>query len=158
MIGTAGTAEKAALARKAGARHGILYRDEDFAARVKAITNGKMCRVVYDGVGRSTFLGSLDSLQPFGLLASYGSASGKVEGFDLGILAAKGSLFLTRPTLATYTADPGNLRKMARDLFKVVASGEVRIALSATAPLDHVVAVHRSLEARETTGSTVLTI
>ena len=158
VIGTAGTPEKAALAKKAGAKHVILYRDEDFAARVKAITRGKLCRVVYDGVGRSTFEGSLDCLQPFGLLASFGSSSGKVEGFDLGILASKGSLFLTRPTLATYTADPENLRKMARDLFKVVAAGQVRIALSATAPLDDVVAVHRSLEARETTGSTVLTL
>ena len=158
VIGTAGTPEKAALAKKAGAKHVILYRDEDFAARVKTITKGKLCRVVYDGVGRSTFLGSLDCLQPLGLLASFGSASGKVEGFDLGILAAKGSLFVTRPTLATYTADPENLRKMARDLFRVVSSGEVRIALSATAPLDEVVAVHRSLEGRETTGSTVLTI
>lgn len=158
VIGTAGTPEKAALAKKAGAKHVILYRDEDFAARVRAITRGKLCRVVYDGVGRSTFEGSLDCLQPFGLLASFGSSSGKVEGFDLGILASKGSLFLTRPTLATYTADPENLRKMARDLFKVVAAGEVRIALSATAPLDDVVAVHRSLEARETTGSTVLTL
>ena len=158
VIGTAGTAEKAALAKKAGARHVILYRDEDFAARVKAITKGRLCRVVYDGVGKSTFLGSLDCLQPFGLLASFGSASGKVDGFDLGILAAKGSLFLTRPTLATYTAETDNLRKMARDLFKVVASGDVRIALNATAPLDDVVAVHRSLESRETTGSTVLTI
>ena len=158
VIGTAGTAEKAKLAKKAGAKHVILYREEDFAARVKAITKGGLCRVVYDGVGRTTFEGSLDCLQPFGLLASYGSSSGKVEGFDLGILAAKGSLFITRPTLATYTADTENLRKMARDLFKVVAGGEVRIALNATAPLDDVVAVHRALEARETTGSTVLTI
>ena len=150
VIGTAGTPEKAALAKKAGAKHVILYRDEDFSARVKEITKGALCRVVYDGVGRSTFLGSLDCLQPFGLLASFGSASGKVEGFDLGILAAKGSLFLTRPTLATYTADTDNLRKMARDLFKMVSGGQVRIALSATAPLDDVVAVHKSLEARET--------
>ena len=158
VIGTAGTKEKAALAKKAGAKHVILYRDEDFAARVKEITRGGLCRVVYDGVGQSTFQGSLDCLQPFGLLASFGSSSGKVEGFDLGILAAKGSLFVTRPTLATYTADTENLRKMARDLFKVVSSGQVRIALSATAPLEDVVAVHTSLEARETTGSTVLTI
>ena len=158
VIGTAGTKEKAALAKKAGAKHVILYRDEDFAARVKEITRGGLCRVVYDGVGQSTFQGSLDCLQPFGLLASFGSSSGKVEGFDLGILAAKGSLFVTRPTLATYTADTENLRKMARDLFKVVSSGQVRIALSATAPLEDVVAVHTLLEARETTGSTVLTI
>ena len=158
VIGTAGTKEKAALAKKAGAKHVILYRDEDFVERVKAITKGKLCRVVYDGVGQSTFQGSLDCLQPLGLLASFGSASGKIEDFDLGILATKGSLFVTRPTLGTYTADPDNLRKMTRDLFKVVSSGEVRIALSATAPLADVVAVHRSLEARETTGSTVLTV
>ena len=158
VIGTAGTKEKADLAKKAGAKHVILYRDEDFVARVKAITKGNLCRVVYDGVGQSTFNGSLDCLQPFGLLASFGSASGKVEPFDLGILASKGSLFVTRPTLATYTADPDNLRKMARDLFKVISSGEVRVALNATAPLEDVVAVHQSLQARETTGSTVLTI
>lgn len=158
VIGTAGTPEKAALAKKAGAKHVILYRDEDFAERVKAITKGKLCDVVYDGVGKTTFAGSLDCLRPLGLLASFGSASGKVDGFDIGILAAKGSLYVTRPTLNTYTADPANLRKMARDLMRVVAKGEVRIALHATAPLDDVVAVHRSLEGRETTGSTVLTL
>jgi NADPH2:quinone reductase len=158
VIGTAGTPEKAALAKKAGAKHVILYREENFVERVKAITKGKLCDVVYDGVGKTTFPDSLDCLRPRGLFASFGSASGKIEGFDLGLLATKGSLFATRPTLATFTADPENLRKMARDLMRVVTKGEVRIALHATAPLDDVVAVHRSLEARETTGSTVLTL
>lgn len=158
VIGTAGTPEKAALAKKAGAKQVILYRDEDFVARVKAITKGKLCDVVYDGVGKTTFPASLDCLRPLGVFASFGSASGKIEAFDINILAQKGSLFATRPTLATYTADPANLRKMARDLFRVVSSGAVRIALNATAPLEDAVAVHRALEARETTGSTVLTV
>ena len=158
VIGTAGSKSKADLAKKAGASHVILYGEEDVAGRVKAITKGKLCDVVYDGVGQATLAGSLDSLRPRGLLVSFGSASGPIENFDLGILAAKGSLFVTRPTLNTYTADPENLRKMCRDLFKMVSSGAVRIALNATAPLNDVVAVHRSLEARETTGSTVLTI
>ena len=158
VIGTAGTPEKAALAKKAGAKHVILYRDEDFVERVKAITKGKLCDVVYDGVGKTTFPGSLDCLRPRGLFASFGSASGKIADFDIGLLQSKGSLFATRPTLGTFTADPANLRKMARDLMQVVTKGDVRIALHATAPLDDIVAVHRSLEARETTGSTVLTL
>ena len=157
VIGTAGTSDKAKLAKKAGAKHVILYRDEDFVARVREITKGKLCDVVYDGVGKTTFSGSLDCLRPLGMFASFGSASGKVEAFDIGLLQQKGSLFATRPTLANYTADPANLRKMSRDLMRVVSSGAVRVALSATAPLDDVVAVHRALEARETTGSTVLT-
>jgi len=158
VIGTAGTPDKAALAKKAGAKHVILYRDEDFVARVGAITKGKLCDVVYDGVGKTTFPGSLDCLRPLGMFASFGSSSGKIDAFDIGLLAQKGSLFATRPTLASYTADPANLRKMARDLMRVVARGEVRIALNATAPLEDAVAVHKALEARETTGSTVLTL
>lgn len=156
VIGTAGSPEKAALAKKAGAKHVILYREEDFVARVEAITKGKRCAVVYDGVGKATFPGSLDCLRPLGLLASFGSASGKIDTFDIGMLAAKGSLFVTRPTLNTYTADPANLRKMARDLMRVVSRGDVKIPLHATAGLDEAVAVHRALEGRETTGSTVL--
>ena len=158
VIGTAGTPEKAKLAKKAGAKHVILYRNEDFVARVREITKGRLCDVVCDGVGKSTFPGSLDCLRPLGLFASFGSASGKVDAFDINVLAQKGSLFATRPTLVNYTSDPTNLRKMARDLMKVVTRGDVRIALNATAPLDDIVAVHKSLEARETTGSTVLTI
>ncbi len=158
VIATVGSQEKAALAKKAGAKHVILYRDEDFVERVREITKGKLCTVVYDGVGRSTYPGSLDCLRPLGLFASFGSASGKIENFDIGALAPKGSLFVTRPTLATYTAKASSLQKMARELMKIVTSGDVRIALSATAPLEDVVAVHRALEARETTGSVVLTL
>ena len=158
VIGTAGTPEKAALAKKAGAKHVILYRDEDFVERVKTITKGKLCDVVYDGVGKTTFPGSLDCLRPLGMFASFGSASGKIEAFDINILSAKGALFATRPNLNAYTADPVNLHKMARDLFRVVAKGTVRIPLHATAPLQEAAAVHRALEGRETTGSTVLTI
>ena len=158
VIGTAGSAEKASLAKKAGAKHVIRYRDEDFVERVKAITKGRLCDVVYDGIGNTTFPASLDCLRPRGLFASFGSASGKIQAFDIGILAQKGSLFATRPTLNTYTADPANLRKMARDLFGVVAKGDVRIALHATAPLEEIVSVHRALEARETTGSTIVLI
>lgn len=158
VIGTVGSQEKAALARSNGAAHTILYRDEDFVARVHEITGGRLCDVVYDGVGKSTFPASLDCIRPRGLFASFGSASGKVEAFDINVLAQKGSLFATRPTLVNYTSDPENLRRMADDLMRVVTSGEVEIALNATAPLEDVVAVHRALEARETTGSTVLTI
>ena len=158
IIGTAGSKEKAALAKKAGAKHVILYRDEDFVARVRAITKGKLCEVVYDGVGKTTFPASLDCLKPLGLLASFGSASGKIENFDLGLLSSKGSLYVTRPTLGTFTADTANLRKMSRDLMRMVSRGEVNIPLHATAPLEDVVSVHQSLEGRETTGSTVLTL
>lgn len=158
VIGTAGTPEKAALAKKAGAKHVILYREEDFVERVKAITKGKLCDVVYDGVGKATFPASLDCIRPLGLFASFGSASGKIEAFDINLLSAKGSLFATRPTLNTYSADPEKLRKMARDLFRVVGDGTVRVPLHATASLEEAVAVHRSLEGRETTGSTVLTV
>ncbi len=157
VIGTTGTPEKAELAKEAGADHVILYRNEDVAAKVKELTAGKLCPVVYDGVGQATFMGSLDCLRPLGLLASFGSASGKVPPFDLGILAPKGSLFVTRPTLATYTATSDNLRRMAKDLMTVVASGDIKISISRTAPLKDVVDVHRALEARETTGSTILT-
>jgi NADPH:quinone reductase len=157
VIGTAGTPEKAELAKQAGAKHVILYREEDFVTRVKELTKGKLCDVVYDGIGKTTFPGSLDCLRPLGMFASFGSASGKIDAFDIGLLAQKGSLFATRPTLATYTADPDNLQKMAKDLMNVVANGEVHIALHATAPLDDAVAVHKSLESRATTGSTVLT-
>ena len=158
VIGTAGSHEKADLAKAAGADHVILYRDEDFAERVKVITSGKLCDVVYDGVGKTTFPASLDCLRPLGMFASFGSASGKIEGFDINILAAKGSLFATRPTLNTHTASAANLQKMAADLMDVVAAGKVKITISATAPLEDVVAVHKLLEARQTTGSTILTI
>lgn len=158
VIGTVGTPEKAKLAKKAGAKHVILYRDEDFVARVKEITKGKLCAVVYDGVGKATFPASLDCIAPLGLFVSFGSASGPIEAFDINLLSAKGSLFVTRPTLNTYAASPENLAKMARDLFRVVSAGTVHIPLHATVPLSEAAEAHRSLEGRETTGSTVLTI
>jgi NADPH2:quinone reductase len=156
VIGTVGSAEKAALAKKAGAKHTILYREEDFAARVKEITKGKLCDVVYDGVGKTTFPASLDCLRPFGMFVSFGSASGPIESFNLGLLSTKGSLFATRTSLHTYTAKREDLEKMARELFRVVSNGVVKIPLHRTAPLDDVVKVHRALEGRETIGATVL--
>lgn len=156
VIGTVGSPEKAKLAKKAGAKHTILYREEDFAARVKEVTKGKLCDVVYDGVGKATFPASLDCLRPLGTFVSFGSASGSIEAFNLGLLSAKGSLFATRPSLHTYSAKREDLEKMARDLFRAVASGAVEIPLHRTVPLDDVVNVHRALEGRETTGATVL--
>jgi NADPH2:quinone reductase len=156
VIGTVGSPEKAKLAKKAGAKHIILYREEDFAARVKEITKGKLCDVVYDGVGKATFPASLDCLRPFGMFVSFGSASGQIEAFNLGLLSTKGSLYATRPSLHTYTAKRSDLEKMARELFRVVASGDVKIPLHRTMPLDEVVTAHRALEGRETTGATVL--
>jgi len=156
VIGTVGSAEKAALAKKAGAKHAILYREEDFAARVKEITKGKLCDVVYDGVGKATFPASLDCLRPLGMFVSFGSASGPIESFNLGLLSAKGSLFATRPSLHTYSAKRETLEKMAHELFRVVLDGTVKIPLHRTAPLDNAVQVHRALEGRKTTGATVL--
>ena len=158
VIGTAGSQDKADLAKSLGADHVILYREEDFPARVKELTGGKLCHVVYDGVGKATFPASLDCLRPLGMFVSFGSASGKIEQFDIGILAPKGSLFATRPTLATYTADPANLRSMAESLMTVLADGRVRIPVNRVAPLDEVAAIHRALEARDTTGSVILTV
>lgn len=155
VIGTVGSAEKAKLAKQAGAGDVILYREEDFVARLKAITKGKLCDVVYDGVGKATFPASLDCIRPLGMFVSFGSASGPVEAFDLRLLTQKGSLYATRPTLNTYTADPEDLQKMARDLIRVVKNGTVKIALT-TRSLKDVIAVHRALEARQTTGSIVL--
>src|SRR3984893_17745190 len=124
VIGCVGTPEKAALAKKSGAKHTILYRDEDFAKRVSEITKGAKCHVVYDGVGKATFPASLDCLRPFGVFASFGSASGAVEAFNISLLAQKGSLFATRPTLATFIADRAPAGENARDLFCGVARGE----------------------------------
>ncbi|MGO9133341.1 MAG: quinone oxidoreductase family protein [Methylovirgula sp.] len=156
VIGTAGSTEKAKLAKKAGAKDVILYRDTDFAEAVKSLTKGKLCDVVYDGVGKATFPAVLDCLRPLGTFVSFGSASGPIDAFNIGILAQKGSLFVTRPTLNTYAAKREDLEKMARDLIKVVTNGDVKIAIHATHRLEDVVAVHRALEGRETTGSTVL--
>lgn len=157
VIGTVGTEEKAELARGNGCDHVILYRQEDFAKRVGEITNGGKCQVVYDGVGKTTFEGSLDSLAPLGVLASFGNASGPVDAFNLGVLAPKGSLFVTRPTLFTFIQKRAWLEEMAARLFSVVGSGAVKIAISQRAPLKDAAEVHRALEGRETTGAVILT-
>ena len=156
VIGCVGSAEKAALAKKAGAKHTILYRDEDFAKRVGEITKGAKCNVVYDGVGKATFPASLDCLKPFGVFASFGSASGAIEAFNIGLLAQKGSLFATRPTLFTYMADRARAEKMARDLIGVVSRGEVKIRIGRKWPLAEAAEAHIALERRETTGSLIL--
>lgn len=156
VIGTVGSEQKAPLAKKAGCRQVIVTSNESFVDRVKAITKGKGVPVVYDGVGKDTFMDSLDCLSPLGLMVSFGNASGAVQPFNLGILAQKGSLYLTRPTLVTYTAEREDLVRAARDLFSVVKSKAVRISLNQTYPLREAAQAHRDLEARKTTGSTVL--
>lgn len=156
VIGTAGSAEKAELAKRNGCDHVILYREEDVAKRVRALTDGRGVPVVYDGVGQATLMGSLDSLAPLGLLASFGSASGPIAGLDLGLLAPRGSLFVTRPTLATFAANRATLEEAAARLFSVVGSGAVKIAVTATYPLSEAQQVHRDLAGRETTGSIVM--
>jgi NADPH:quinone reductase len=156
VIGTVGSHEKERLARENGCDHVILYRDEDFAKRVKEITKGEGCDVVYDGVGKATFPASLDCLKPFGLFASFGAASGPIDAFNIGLLAQKGSLYATRPTLFTHIAKRETLDAMAADLFAVVTSGAVKIPVHARAKLADAAQVHRSLEGRETTGATVL--
>jgi NADPH2:quinone reductase len=158
VIGTVGSEEKAALARANGADHTILYRSEDFVARVNEITNGKKCRVVYDSVGKDTFLRSLDCLAMFGVGVLYGASSGKVEPLDIGSLAAKGSLFVTRPTLFNYTVSRADLVATAGELFDVVKSGKVKIAINQTYALKDAADAHRDLEARKTTGSTVFRV
>ena len=158
LIGTAGSDDKCALAKANGAAFTINYAKEDFVARVKEITGGPGVKVVYDSVGKDTFLKSLDCLQPFGLLANFGNASGKVEPLDLGLLAAKGSLYVSRPTLFTHIATRERTQVMADDLFGMVTSGKVKIAIDQTFPLADVAEAHRSLEARKTTGCTILTL
>lgn len=156
VIGCVGSAEKAALAKKAGAKHTILYRDEDFPKRVDEITKGAKCDVVYDGVGKATFPASLDCLRPFGVFVSFGSASGAIEAFNIGLLAQKGSLFATRPTLFTFLADRARAEKMARELFRVVERGDVKIQIGGKWPLAQAADAHAALEKRETTGSLIL--
>ena len=158
LIGTAGSDEKCALALANGASHAINYNTEDFVARVKDITNGKGVSVVYDSVGKDTFLKSLDCLTPFGLAANFGNASGKVEPLDLGLLAAKGSLYVSRPTLFTHIASRESTQAMADDLFAMVASGKINIPIDQTFALANVAEAHRALEARKTTGCTILTL
>jgi NADPH:quinone reductase len=158
VIGTVGSPEKADLAKNHGCDHPILYRDEDFVSRVKEITQGKGVDVVYDSVGQTTFMKSLDCLRPMGMMVSFGQSSGSVPSFDLGILGAKGSLFLTRPSLMAYTAKREDLLAHARDLFDVVEKGAVKIEIGQTYPLAEAARAHRDLEDRKTTGSTVLVL
>lgn len=155
VIGTAGSEEKCALAKAHGAAHCINYKTEDFVARVKDITGGKGCDVVYDSVGQDTYPNSLDCLKPLGLFVTFGNASGPIKNFDVGMLAAKGSLYVTRPTLATYTAAREDLLANAADLFNVVMSGAVKIGVNQTYPLKDAAQAHRDLEGRKTTGSTI---
>ncbi|MGH6771747.1 MAG: quinone oxidoreductase family protein [Xanthobacteraceae bacterium] len=156
VIGTVGSKEKAELAKANGCHHTILYRDEDFVARVNEITGGKKCEVVYDGVGKATFPASLDCIKPLGMFVSFGNASGSIEAFNINLLQAKGSLFCTRPTLNTYAASRESLLSIASNLFDVVASGKVKIPVNQTYALKDVQQAHRDLESRKTTGSTVL--
>jgi NADPH2:quinone reductase len=156
VIGTVGSQEKAELAKQNGCDHVILYREEDVAKRVREITKGEGVPVVYDGVGKATFQGSLDSLKPFGVLVSFGSASGPIEAFNLGILAQKGSLYVTRPTLMTHMAKRETLDEIAKDLFDVVSRGAVKIPIHSRRKLSEAEAVHRALEGRETTGATIM--
>ena len=156
VIGTVGSEEKAELARSHGCHHTVLYNQEDFAERTREITDGKGVDVVYDSVGQATFMKSLDCLRPMGVMVSFGQSSGLVPPFDLGILGAKGSLFLTRPSLMTYTAQRKDLLEHARDLFEVVKSGAVKIEIQQSYPLSEAGRAHQDLEARKTTGSTIL--
>lgn len=158
VIGTVSSDAKAALARSHGCDHPIIYTREDFHTRVMEITHGAKVPVVYDSVGRDTFNKSLDCLAPLGVLALFGQASGPVPPFDLGVLAQKGSLFVTRPTLFTYTAKRADLEASANTLFTVVQSGAVKIEVNQTYPLREAATAHRDLEARKTTGSTVFTV
>ena len=156
VIGTVGSDDKAELARAHGCHHVIVYSRENFAERVREITGGQGVAVVYDSVGQATFMGSLDCLRPLGTMVSFGNASGPVPPFEPGILAAKGSLFLTRPSLMHYTAKRADLVASAAELFEVVGNGVVKIEVRQTYPLAETAQAHRDLEARQTTGSTVL--
>ncbi len=158
LIGTAGSDAKCALAKANGAAHVINYATEDFAARVKEITGGKGVKVVYDSVGKDTWDKSLDCLQPFGLMASFGNASGPVPPFALGTLGPKGSLYVTRATLFTHIATRESTQAMADELFAMVGSGQVQIRIDQRYRLEDVAQAHRDLEARKTTGCTVITL
>jgi len=158
VIGTVGDDDKAALAKKNGCDYPINYRREDFVARVNEITGGKKLPVVYDSVGKDTFYKSLDCLAPLGLMASFGQSSGAIGLVDIGILAGKGSLFLTRPTLNSYVARREDLLAAANELFDVVQKGTVKIQINQTYPLKDAAQAHRDLQDRKTTGSTVFTV
>jgi NADPH2:quinone reductase len=156
VIGTVGSAAKGELAKAHGCDHVINYSTENFVARVREITGGEGVPVVYDGVGKDTFMGSLDSLRPLGMLVTYGNASGPVPPLDLLLLSQKGSLFVTRPTIASYTAKRADLEALGAELFEVVASGKVKIEVHQRYALKDAAQAHADLEARKTTGSTVL--
>ena len=157
VIGTVGSDEKAAVARSHGCAHVVVSTREDVAKRVREITGGAGVPVVYDSVGKDTFFSSLDCLRPLGLLVSFGNSSGKVTPFDIGILSQKGSLYLTRPTLATYTATRADLEATAKDLFEVIREGKVKVEVRHTYALADAERVHRDLEGRRTVGSIVMT-
>jgi NADPH:quinone reductase len=156
VIGTVGSKDKAELAKKNGAHHTILYRDEDFVAKVKEITSGKLCDAVYDGIGKDTFPASLDCIRPLGMFVSFGAASGPIEAFSINLLQTKGSLFATRPTLNHYAAKREDLVATAKDLFEKVGSGAVKIPASHKYALKDAAQAHKDLEGRVTTGSVVL--
>ncbi len=156
VIGTVGSKDKAELARANGCHHTILYREENFATRVKEITGGKLCDVVYDGIGKDTFPASLDCIRPLGMFVSFGSASGPIAAFDINLLQFKGSLFATRPTLNTYAAKREDLLSIASDLFAVVGSGAVKIPINQKYALRDAAKAHRDLEGRATTGASIL--
>jgi NADPH2:quinone reductase len=156
LIGTVGSNEKAELAKAHGAAHVINYNTEDIVQRVLEITNGEKVPVVYDSVGKDTFIRSLDCLQPRGLMVSFGNSSGAVPPFSLSELASRGSLYVTRPSLGTYAAKREELEAMAADLFQMVASGKVKIDINQTFPLAQAAEAHIALESRKTTGSTIL--
>lgn len=156
VIGTVGSADKVEIARARGADHVLLSRDEDIPARVREITDGKGCHAVYDGVGKATFPASLDCLRPLGTFVSFGSASGQVEAFNINLLAQKGSLFATRPTLGHYAATRENLLAMADHLLEAVMAGTVTFDVQARFPLRDAADAHRALEGRATTGASVL--
>jgi NADPH2:quinone reductase len=156
VLGTVGSADKAALAKANGCHHTILYRNEDFVAKVKEITGGKLCEVVYDGVGKETFPKSLDCIKPLGMFASFGNASGSIEAFNINLLQQKGSLFCTRPTLNTYAAKREDLLAIANNLFGMVSSGKVKIPVNQKYALKDARKAHEDLQSRATTGSSIL--
>ena len=157
VIGTVGTDEKAELARANGCDHPIVYTRENVAERVREITGGEGVPVVYDSIGKDTFEGSIDSLRPMGMMVSFGAASGPLSPIDPGLLASKGSLYFTRPSLMVYTAKRDDLVASANELFDIVGAGHVTVAINQTYPLKDAAQAHRDLEGRKTTGSTVLT-
>jgi NADPH2:quinone reductase len=156
VIGTVGSKDKADLAKANGCRHAILYREEDFVARVKEITGGALCDVVYDGVGKTTFPASLDCLHPLGMFVSFGASSGQIEAFNIGLLQNKGSLYATRPTLNHYAAKRADLLALASETFDVIVSGKVKIPVNQQYPLQEARKAHEDLESRSTTGASIL--